>query len=351
MLWVTAVQESGCRDLLEQLTSDKHGKHTLVQTLRQGVTMNVSVQKAAGPAEPLVTDVIRRRLGELPPAERRVARALLSGPPTAGLASTVTLAEWAGVSGPTVSRFVSRLGFASFPDFRRSLCQELDARVASPMMLHRLRPKPSDGAERVGENLDSVCAALKSTVSTVPMEEMQRAIELLSDDKRRVVASGGWFSFVLASHFVSLLQEVRSGCLLVDQTPRARAGALVDADRGTTVVLFDYRRYEKETHVFANAMHRRGARIVLFTDRWLSPVAEFAEIVIPSEVASESPLETLTPAMALVETIVMGVLHTSQDGANRFERFYEIADEVVAEWGESTNGVAVTSPNRNRVGS
>ncbi len=295
--------------------------------------------------ESLVTDVIRRRLGEFSPAERKVARALLSGAPTVGLESTVTLAEWAGVSGPTVSRFVNRLGYANYADFRRQWRQELDARVASPMQLHRERPRPSDGAARVSKNLDSVRAALDSTAETLPMEEVQRAIVLLGDPKRRVAVSGGWFSQVLASYFVALLGEVRSGCLLVEQTQRARASALVDADRRTTVVLFDYRRYERETFVFAEAMHRRGARVVLFTDRWLSPIANLAEIVIPSECASESPLETLTPAMALVETVVVGVLHASREATARFERFYQIADEVVVEWGQSVTTLNPDPPS------
>ena len=46
-----------------------------------------------------MTERVRRSLGELSKAERKVARALLSGPPTIGLESVSQLAAHAEVSG------------------------------------------------------------------------------------------------------------------------------------------------------------------------------------------------------------------------------------------------------------
>src|SRR6476659_8580372 len=76
---------------------------------------------------------VRRRLGELSRSERKVARALLSGPPTIGLESVSQLAARAEVSGPTVSRFVSHLGFDNYAAFQHALLEDLSARVLSPI--------------------------------------------------------------------------------------------------------------------------------------------------------------------------------------------------------------------------
>lgn len=62
---------------------------------------------------------IRTSMGELTASERRVARALLSRGPTFGLESSSSLAQRTGVSGPTVSRFASKLGFANYGDFQQ----------------------------------------------------------------------------------------------------------------------------------------------------------------------------------------------------------------------------------------
>ena len=56
-----------------------------------------------------VAERTREAMGSLTASERKVARALLSMYPVAGLGTVAELAERAGVSSPTVVRFVARL--------------------------------------------------------------------------------------------------------------------------------------------------------------------------------------------------------------------------------------------------
>ena len=58
-------------------------------------------------------------------SDLKVARALLSNYPAAGLNTVAHLAQVAGVSGPTVVRFVARLGFEGYPDFQQALLAEV----------------------------------------------------------------------------------------------------------------------------------------------------------------------------------------------------------------------------------
>src|SRR5918995_1254079 len=73
------------------------------------------------------------------PSERRVARTLLATYPTAGLESLPQLAEGAGVTGPTVLRFVRKIGFEGYPDFQRSLREEVQARTEGLPSLYRTK--------------------------------------------------------------------------------------------------------------------------------------------------------------------------------------------------------------------
>ncbi len=85
-----------------------------------------------------VSERIWQRLGSLSPSERKVARLLLSGPPTIGLESSARLAQRACVSGPTISRFVThQLGFEGFAAFQDALREEISARVVSPVETYR----------------------------------------------------------------------------------------------------------------------------------------------------------------------------------------------------------------------
>lgn len=97
-------------------------------------------------------DRVRRELASFPKAERRVAHALLGNYPMAGLETVARFARRAQTSGPTILRFINRLGFASYADFRDALRAETQARLQSP--LSRYEISREDGSLTApGENV------------------------------------------------------------------------------------------------------------------------------------------------------------------------------------------------------
>src|SRR5690606_24279468 len=76
-------------------------------------------------------------------AEKRAARGLLSSYPTLGLAPVAEFAQRAGASSATVLRFVSQLGYKSYPDFQRALRDELAQRSKSPLQRSHSATQPA----------------------------------------------------------------------------------------------------------------------------------------------------------------------------------------------------------------
>src|SRR3546814_6055969 len=58
------------------------------------------------------------------------------------LGSASSLAKRAGVSDPTVARFVTKFGFENFAAFQATLLEEVEARLRSPLMM--LETKQTD---------------------------------------------------------------------------------------------------------------------------------------------------------------------------------------------------------------
>lgn len=297
-----------------------------------------------------VSERIRQRLGVLSPSERKIARLLLSGPPTIGLESSAKLAQRAGVSGPTISRFVTQLGFDSYADFQTALHQEISARMTSPVETYRgywAEQQPNDLLVRSGAALGQ---AVAGTVQSLDPDEFARAVSLLRDGRHQVVAVGGWFSHLAASYLVSLLREVRPNVRFVEPSASARAAAVADVAKRDTVAVFDFRRYEQDTAAFAETAHRAGAGIVLFTDLWLSPIADIADALLPVQVSRNSPFENLTPTVAVVETLVAAIADDLGDQAReRFERFGRVVDRWIRPWpgtADSADSGVVESPGR-----
>jgi DNA-binding MurR/RpiR family transcriptional regulator len=297
----------------------------------------------AGSAGPLsVSEKIRQRLSELSPSERRVARTLLAGPPTIGLESSARLAQYAGVSGPTVSRFIAELGFGNYAEFQRALHEEIAARMMSPAEVYRRHQTAGRSADVVGASARTLGEAVTASVAGLDPKELASAVSLLADGGRQVLVTGGWFSQLLAGYLASVLRELRPGVRLVGPSPSDRAGVIADIAKRDIVAAFDFRRYDRDTLEIARSARGTGARIVLITDPWLSPVADIADAVLTAQVSGPSPFESLTPALAVVETLVASVVDAlGEAGRARFERFGEIAERWLRPWPDgaaSTDG-------------
>ena len=286
------------------------------------------------PAAPVrgVSEQIRQRLSDMTPSERRVARALLSGPPTIGLESSARLAEHVGVSGPTVSRFVIRLGFTNYAAFQQALRDDIAARVMSPVEVYRHHVER--GADHpLGAAGTALSEAVALTLQGLDETDFAKATACLADSRRQVMAVGGWFSHLMAAYLAAMLREFRPRVRQVPPVASERAAAIADVEKNDVVVVFDFRRYERDTLAFAQSMREAGARIVLFTDPWLSPIADFAHAVLPAGVVGPSPFESLTPTLAVVETLLTAVADALGElGDRRFERFGRIADRWVRPW-------------------
>lgn len=268
-------------------------------------------------AETGVADAIRRGIGECSPAERKVARVLLAAYPSAGFETVARLAERSGVSGPTVIRFVNRLGYKGFPDFQEALRRDLDERSASPLRIYETRQGAETDAESsLLERSASIAVdTLRRTFDGLTTHDVERCITLLSGAQGSVHIAGGRYSHLLGRVLALHLQQMRPRVAVLSDQPSTRAAALEDLSRRDVLVLFDYRRYEDETLRLARHARSRHASVILFTDTWLSPISSEADVVLTSETLAPSPFDALTPVMALVETVVAGCFEVLGDSA------------------------------------
>ena len=132
------------------------------------------------------------------PSERRVARTLLATYPTAGLESLPQLADGAGVTGPTVLRFVRKIGFEGYPDFQRSLRHEVQARTEGLPSLYQTKGA-TQADDVLRDSHQAFVRALEATLASTSLEEdLAQVVSLLADAKRRIWFVGGRFSQLVA---------------------------------------------------------------------------------------------------------------------------------------------------------
>jgi DNA-binding MurR/RpiR family transcriptional regulator len=265
-----------------------------------------------------IGEEVRERLGEMTPSERRVARTLLATYPTAGLESLPQLAEGSGVTGPTVLRFVRKIGFEGYPDFQRSLRTEVQAHTEGLPALYTTKGATQDD-DVLRQTQEAFGRALDATLTSASLEEeLAGVVALLSDPKRRIWFVGGRFSQLAATYLCLQMRFLRTGCAMVGEEPERRVLDSLELSKRDVLCLFDYRRYQPDTIAAGRLAAEQGAVVIVFTDPWLSPAVEYARHVLISHADSVSPFDSMLGAFALTELIaakVVGVL--GDDGRAR----------------------------------
>lgn len=237
-------------------------------------------------------------------SDLKVARALLSNYPAAGLNTVAHLAQAAGVSSPTVVRFVARLGFDGYPGFQQALLGEVQERMSSPLSMMNAGKGAVPPDNLYLESMRSAAHAVEAAMDMLPSAGFEKAADLAADTAYAVHCIGGRFSGYLAGMLWSHLKQLRPGSNWIRGTRADQVDALVDLGRRDLVIVYDYRRYQLDTIRFARTAAAQGAKIVLFTDPYASPIAAVADVILTAPVESLSPFDTMVPALAQTEALI-----------------------------------------------
>lgn len=267
-----------------------------------------------------ITERISELMDAMPAGERRAAQALIANYPLSGLKTVAEFASQAGVSSPTILRFVSRLGFHNYADFQTRLREELAARLQSP-----LSRATSDRAGQEAHATPFVAAAIENvreTFSHLSAGQTEAIVETLSNRRGRVFLVGGRFTDPIAAYMAVHMAVVRPGVLHLSGQESNWSDRLIDMGRHDVLVVFDIRRYQESLLRLAESAHARGASILLFTDQWLSPIARHARHVVAGRTAVPSAWDSPAALFLVAEALTARL--TSRLGDAAAERIREV---------------------------
>ncbi len=240
---------------------------------------------------------------ELTATERKLCTALLLDYPFAGLNAIQAFAEQTNTSPPTISRFVTKLGFQGFQDFQRQLIDELKEGNRSPLDLHQ-QDRPLRG-EFLEDFVTRAVALVSAAASATTQAQFERICALLADDKRSIYVIGGRISDSIALYLSRHLRQIRGNIFHLPPDPESWPEYLLRMKPRDVLFIADFRRYQPSLRRLAeNAAKGRGAQIVVLTDKWLSPVAKHATEVIATPIESGTVWDSYSGALVLMEAIV-----------------------------------------------
>lgn len=251
--------------------------------------------------ETSISELISDRIAAMPAGERRAAHALVANYPMVGLKTVAEFSHAAGVSSPTILRFVSRLGFQNYPEFQAALQDELAARLQSPAS----RTGTMRGAAAASTPMvEATLGNIRETFRHLSAGQVTDIATLLAGERSSIYLVGGRFTDPIAAYMAAHLAIIRPRVFHLSGQESNWRDRLIDMGKRDVVLIFDIRRYQDSLLRFAETAEARGVQIVLFTDQWLSPVARFARHVVAGRTAVPSAWDSSAALFVVAETLI-----------------------------------------------
>lgn len=276
-----------------------------------------------------IAERLQNRLDTLTRAERQLAHSILENYPVSGLGPITAVASNAKVSTPTVARMVQKLGFRGYPEFQTELRKELSEKISGPIAKHDTWAEQAPSGHVLNQFTEAVIDNIRHSLSQIETSAFDQASTLLADTNHPLYIVGGRITHTMAEYLYLHMQVIRPGTTHIQSTSNSWPHYLLDVKEGDVFAIFDVRRYENNTLKLAEMAHQRGARIVLFTDQWRSPVHAFADVCFSSRIVVPSAWDSLVTTLLLVETLISAVQDlTWDDTKDRMETLEGIFDQT-----------------------
>ncbi|MEU3600207.1 MurR/RpiR family transcriptional regulator [Streptomyces sp. NPDC006798] len=249
----------------------------------------------------------------LTPTQRRIAHSMVRRAADVPFLSSVELAQVAGVSQPSVTRFAVALGFDGYPALRRHLREVVPPGDVPP------GDDLNEYQQAVGAEIENLRRLGELLADPAPLI---RAARLLAASRplpvlglRAAAAQARGFAYFAGKVHpdVRLLDE--GGTLLADRIDDARhSGA-------TALLCFALPRHPREVIEALGWAREAGLTVITVADSAFAPVAAASDLLIPAAVGTGLSFDTACAPMLLGRVLLEAMCDELPDAQSRLEEF------------------------------
>ena len=254
-----------------------------------------------------IAELFRSQLNLFSPAELKLVNYLLTNYPMSGLVSITQLSESCGVSAPTVMRTLKRIGHTSFTTFQKELKDELQQTLSDPITKHDRWAADAPEEHVLNKVADTVTTNLRHSLNQVDHEQFDAIVDLLADQTQALHIVGGRITSAFARYLNTHLEVIRENVHIFPEAVSLWPHHLLKIKEGDVIIMFDVRRYEQDLITVGRLLEARGAKIILFTDQWLSPVADYSAHTLPIRIEGKSGWDSGVVTLFFAEALVVAL--------------------------------------------
>lgn len=243
--------------------------------------------------------------GSLSPQLDRVAAYVLKNGDHACFLNARALADSAGVSAPTVVRFVKRLGYRGFPSFRRDLQESAREELGTRRSL-AAAGKTKKGRGLIEKIIEEEASTLRDSLKLIRDEDFQAAVSRICRADT-VYLLAGKTSFASAYMLYYRLSKLGIDCKLINPGGLTVFGELAPISGKDLLLVIGFQRIPSDVHLAVREAKRKRAAIIAITDPPASPISVLADVTLFVDRGPREQVRSVTPCITLCTALIIGV--------------------------------------------
>lgn len=259
--------------------------------------------------------------------QKKIANVILNDYDKAAYLTAARLGKMVGVSESTVVRFAGELGFEGYSEFQLAV-QELVRIKLTPNQRIEVTKQRIGRADILESVMESDINKIRYTLERLNRKVFSDAVDAILEAKTIYITGARSTEPIarLLSHNLSLIFD---NIKFVVPTSSAEVfEQMYSVGREDTVIAFSFPRYSSKIVNAVKFARQKDARVVVFTDSDVSPLAEYATCLLTAQSDMASFMDSLVAPLSIINAIIIEITRRREKEITaRFDNLEKIWDE------------------------
>ena len=240
--------------------------------------------------------------------------------------NSAEIARRTGASEATITRFIQKLGYRNFPEFRAALRQQFHSQLSSRSF--RME-QSNDSEEPVYVKVFNLERSLmEESLNMLDPMTFGRCVDMICSSEELLLVGCSPNSF-LVDYAYSFLRLYRDRVHAIKELDIPSLGLIMDSlPRRTVALVFSFPRYPRDTQQIIRMLHDRDVRTIGITDSEMSPIVPFSDTVLFTPHKYLVVTDPVASVVSLIHALIVGMYKKDpRKYKKRLQKYEALANE------------------------
>lgn len=259
--------------------------------------------------------------------QKKIANAILNDYDKVAYMTAAKLGKYVGVSESTVVRFANELNFEGYSEFQRAV-QELVRTKLTPNQRIEVTKQRMGSGDILENVMESDINKIRYTLERINRDDFYKSVDAILSAKT-IYVMGARSAESLAQVLKYNLSLIFDNVKFVKPSSTAEVfEQMISISEDDILIAFSFPRYSSKMVSAVKYASNNGAKVVVFTDSNISPLAEHATYLLTAQSDMASFMDSLVAPISIINAIIVEITRRREkEITRRFDKLEKVWDE------------------------